>query len=173
MSAGLRSGVGGRTAGRSPIRSVLLVSQLSLSLILLSGSGLLFKTLRNFQGLVSVRKPEQVLLLSLQPSHQQSTAARQREFFRQILDHVERLPGVQSASIARDMNLNDSSFFSEQVAAERAVQKERGSWTRVSYDAVAPGFFRTMGPALTQGRDFADWDREGAPPMVISRFANN
>jgi predicted permease len=167
VGAGLRSGVGGRTAGRSPVRSLLLVSQLSLSLILLSGSGLLFKTLRNFQRLVSVQRPEQVLLLSLQPSHQQYTEARQREFFRRILDRVERLPGVQSASIARDMNLADSSFFSEQVTAEQVVQKERGSQTSVAYSVVAPGFFRTMGPALTQGRDFTDQDREGNPPVVI------
>jgi predicted permease len=167
VGAGLRSGVGGRTAGRSPVRGLLLVSQLSLSLILLSGSGLLFKTLRNFQGLVSVQKPEQVLLLSIDPSNQQYTEARQREFFRQVLDRVESLPGVQSANIARDINFTDSGYFSEQVAAERVVQKERGSWTRVMYNVVAPGFFQTIGPALTQGRDFTDQDREGAPPVVI------
>jgi predicted permease len=167
IGAGLRAGAGDRIAARCRVRSLLLVSQLSLSLLLLSGSGLLFRTLRNLQRFVSVHTPEQVLLLSVQPSHQQYTQVRQREFFRQLLDRVERLPGVRAATITRDISLGDASFFPEQVAAERAMQKEGGSWTSVAYAVVTPGFFQTVGPSLAQGRDFADQDREGSPPVVI------
>ena len=53
------------------MRALLVILQVSLSLVLLSGGGLLFKTLLNYQSLASVPDPGQVLLLSLQPSHQQ------------------------------------------------------------------------------------------------------
>lgn len=167
VAASLKEGAGGRSAPRSRVRALLVVFQLSLSLVLLSGGGLLFKTLRNYQSLVSIPEPEQVLLLSLQPSHQQYDEARAREFYRQLLERVERLPGVRSASLARDVSVSDASFFKERVAAGRVEPGAGASWTDVAYDAVAPGFFRTMGAVLVCGRDFSDRDREGARPVVI------
>ena len=77
------------------------------------------------------------------------------------------MPGVRSASLARDVSLADSSFFTERVAAGRAEPGADASWTDVAYAAVAPGYFRTMSTALVSGRDFSDWDREGAGRVVI------
>jgi len=135
--------------------------------VLLSGGGLLFRTLRNYRSLVSVAAPEQVLLLSLQPSHQLYDDARAREFYRQLLDRVEGLPGVRAASVARDVSVSDASFFAERVVAGTSEPEATASWVDVAYDAVAPGFFRTLGARLEGGRDFSARDREGAPPVAI------
>lgn len=167
MLASLKVGAGGRSASKPRMRGLLVVCQLSLSLVLLSGGGLLFQTLRHYQSLVSIPEPEQVLLLSLQPSHQQYDDARALNFYRQLLQRAERLPGVRSASLARGVKVSDASFFTERVVAGRIEPGAATSWTDVAYDAVAPGFFRTMGVALIRGRDFSDRDREGAPPVVI------
>ena len=167
QAASLKEGAGGRSATRSRVRALLMVFQLSFSVVLLSGGGLLFQTLRHYQSLVSIFKPEQVLLLSLQPSHQQYDDARARDFYRRLLERVERLPEVRSASLAREVSVRDASFFTERVAAGRVAPGAGTSWTDVAYDAVAPGFFRTMGAGLVRGRDFSDRDHEGAGPVVI------
>jgi len=167
VAGSLKEGAGGRSASGSRVRTLLVVLQLSFSLVLLSGGGLLFETLRRYQSLITIPEPEQVLLLSLQPSHQQYDDARAREFYRQLLERVARLPGVRSASLARDVSLADDSFFTERVAAGRAAPGADTPRTDVAYVAVAPGFFRTMSTALVSGRDFSDRDREGSGRVVI------
>lgn len=167
VAPSLKEGAGGGSARRSGVRTLLVVFQLSFSLVLLSGGGLLFHTLRHYQSLISIPGPEQVLLLSVQPSHQQYDDARAREFYRQLLERVAGLPGVRSATLAREVSLADASFFTERVAAGRAEPGASTSLTDVAYGAVAPGFFRTMGTALISGRDFSDRDRAGAQPVAI------
>ena len=167
VAASLKGGAAGGSAPRSRVRALLVVLQISLSLVLLSGGGLLFRTVRNYQSLVPVPEPEHVLILSLQPSHQQYDDARAREFYRQLLERVVGLPGVQSASVARGTTVSDASFFTERVAAGPAERGAGASSTDVAYGAVAPGYFRTMGASLESGRDFSDQDREGARPVVI------
>jgi putative ABC transport system permease protein len=167
VAASLKEGAGGRTAARSRMRALLVVLQISLSLVLLSGGGLLFRTLINYQSLVSVSEPGQVLILSLQPSHQQYDDARARAFYRQLLERVQGLPGVRFASLARQTSGSDVSFFKERVAAGDVDPGAGVLWTDVAYDAVAPGFFPTMGARFVSGRGFSDRDREGAQPVVI------
>jgi predicted permease len=167
VASGLKEGVGGRSAGRSGLRGVLVVAQLALSLVLLSGGGLLFKTLRNYRSLVTVREPEQVLLLSLQPSHQRYRDEQAREYFRRLLESVERLPGVTSATLARDLSVSDSSFFRDPVASERSAPGSAATPLESAYAVVAPGYFATMGTSLVRGRDFTASDRTGAPPVAI------
>ena len=167
VATSLKAGAGVRSASGSRVRSLLVAFQLAFSLVLLSAGGLLFQTLRHYQSLIAIPEPERVLLLSLQPSHQQYDEARAREFYRQLLERVARLPGVQSASVARDVSLADASFFPERVAAGQVEPGADTSWTDVPYVAVAPGFFRTMGTELVSGRDFSDRDREGVPRVAI------
>jgi predicted permease len=163
----LKEEAGGRSTAGARARALSVVFQLAFSLVLLSGGGLLLQTLRNYQLLVSTPEPDKVLLLSLQPSHQQYDDARARNFYRQLLQRVERLPGVRSASLAREVSVSDASFFPERVAARRPEPGFPSAWTDVAYAAVAPGFFRTTGVALIGGRDFSDRDGEGAPTVVI------
>ncbi len=171
ISADPAGRAGRRSGDRSQVRAGLVVAQLSLSLVLLNGAGLLFRTLRNYESLVAVRAPEQVLLLSVQPSHQQYDEARTRDFLGQLNDRVGRLPGVRSASLARDGSVSDSSFLSADVGAGRVEPGTDGLRTEAGYDVVAPGFLRTEGIDLDGGRDFRAQDVEGAPPVVIVNAA--
>jgi predicted permease len=166
---GVRAGC--RSLDRSHARSGLVVFQLALSLVLLSGAGLLFRTLRNYESLVAVRAPEQVLLLSLQPAHQQYDEARTRELLRQLHERVSSLPGVQSASLARDGSMSDRSFFTLAVAARRIEPGNDAASTDVGYNVVAPDYLRTTGVGLEGGRDFSARDLDGARPVVIVNAA--
>ena len=167
VAASLKEGGGGWSAGSSRLRGLLVVSQLSLSLVLLSGGGLLFTTLRNLQGLVAIPEPEQVLLVALQPSHQRYSDAKARVFYRQLLERVEAVPGVRSVSLARDVSLGDRSFFTEHVAAELSESSSDESRIDAHYNVVAPKYFQTMGVVLAAGREFTAQDAEGAPPVAI------
>ena len=167
VAAGLKESVGGRSAGRSRMRGLLVVAQLSVSFVLLSGGGLLLTTLRNYRSLVTIPDPERVLLVSLQPSHQGYSSTRAQEYFRDLLERVERLPGVRSATVARDLNTNDASFFAERVAADPLSPAADGAWLSSAYDVVAQNYFRTMGATLVSGRDFTGRDGAGAPPVII------
>jgi predicted permease len=167
VATSLREGFGGRAPGRSRLRGMLVVAQLAISLVLLSGGGLLLKTLRNYRSLVTVPDPQQVLLVSVQPSHQGYDAERAREYFRQLLERVEHVPGVRSATVARDVSVSDASFFQAPVAAERSTLASGAAPLRPGYDVIAPDYFRTMATALVRGRDFTVGDRIGAPPVVI------
>jgi len=130
------------------VRTLLAVFQLFFSLVLLSGGGLLFQTLRYYQSLISIPEPEQVLLLSLQPSHHQYDDTRAREFYRQLLERVAGLPGVRSASLACGVDLADASFFTQRVEAGRVQPGSGTSQIDVACVAVAPGFLRTVGVTL-------------------------
>ena len=167
VAAGLREGIGGRAAGRSRARALLVVPQVALSLVLLSGGGLLFRTLRNYGSLVRVPDPERVLLVSVQPSHEGYDAERARDYFRRLVGRVAGLPGVRSATIARDAGFGDASFFADPVAAEQGGLGPGASPRSVGYNAVAPGYFSLLGIPLLRGRDFTAADRSGAPPVVI------
>ncbi len=165
VAGDLKEGIGGRSAGRARGRGVLVIAQLALSLALLSGGGLFLTTLRAYRSLVTVPQPERVLLASVQPSHQGYAMARTQEYFRQLLERVERLPGVTAATVARDVNLNDGSFFDANVSAGGGPEGEPP--LQAGYAVVAPGWFRTLGAGALRGRDFGPEDREGAPPVAI------
>ena len=167
LPASLKEAGGRATTARSRVRGLTVVAQIALSLVLLSGCAVLFRTLVDYQALVSVPEPGQVLLLSLQPSHQQYDEARARDLYRQVLERLATMPGVRSASVAREMSISDDSFFTERVAAGRVEPAADTPRIDAAYAAVAPEFFSTTGARLASGRDFSTRDREGAGPVVI------
>ncbi len=167
LARSLREGVGGRSPGRSRLRGALVAAQLAISLVLLSGGGLLARTLWEYRSRLAVADPRHVLLASVQPSHQGYGSERQVELFAQLAERVAHLPGVVSATLARDASLQDASFFRAAVAASREGLAPEAGPPASGYDVIAPDFFRTMGTPLVRGREFAAADRQGAPPVVI------
>jgi putative ABC transport system permease protein len=149
------------------MRGVLVAAQLSVSLTLLSGGGLLYETLRGNRSLVTIPDPGRVLLMSVQPSHQGYSVERSRELFRQLQERVARLPGVRSASVARDLSIDDGSFFEDGVAAEPRDPTSGAVRVKAGYDVISPDYFGTLGVPLVGGREISVDDRSGAPPVVI------
>jgi predicted permease len=148
------------------LRSALVVGQIAVSLVLLIGAGLFLRSLWSAQqadlGMDSdrvVTVPMNINLLGY--SRQQSS-----EFYRQALERVEALPGVEAASLARVLVLSGSnrtySYFPEGTAAG---PNERG--VSISGNVIGLKFFKTLGVPIIRGRDFAELDREGAPAVVI------
>jgi macrolide transport system ATP-binding/permease protein len=161
-------------AGRpSRLRSILLSSQVALSLILLVVAGV---TVRKMHQLVSGDpgfSTDNLLMMSISPAIQGYSEPQAQRFYGELLGRVERIPGVQSATLAvtvppEDWSSRVSIFYEGQAPPleyYRGHEFEVG--IRVDMNTVAPNYFRTMGIPVLRGRDFTERDKTGAPLAAI------
>ena len=89
-----------KTAGRPRLRTLLVVVQISLSVVVLVVAGLLTKTLRTLQTVDLGFQPERVIVLSVDPSMSGYSRSASDSFYKELLDRVRRIPQVASASLA-------------------------------------------------------------------------
>ncbi|HUJ43325.1 MAG TPA: ABC transporter permease [Opitutaceae bacterium] len=158
--------VGPRASGagiQTGLRGLLMVGQIALSLMLLVGAGLLFRTLVRLQSVPLGFEPSGVLLadLTLDPDGARN-AARRVPYLDEIVRRVEALPGVDGAGIA--CNLPLQSAYTETVRAEGTTEPE----VLVDVDFITGRFFETMRIPLLKGRRFAAKEnRPGAPATTL------
>jgi hypothetical protein len=158
---------------RSRLRNLLVSSQVALSLVLLVVAGV---TVRRMQKIVN-QDPGfatgNLMMMSISPSVQGYSEQQAQRFYEELLARVERIPGIQSASLAatvppEDWSSRVSIFYEGQVPPldyYRGHEFELG--IRVDMNIVAPKYFRTMGIRIQQGRDFSESDGPGAPLVAI------
>jgi predicted permease len=161
---------------RLSLRNLLLVAQVALSLLLLIGAGLFLRSLKNAQDIDPGFDPDKILNAQLNINLLRYTKAQGQEFYRQVIERVEALPGVESATLARVVPMSGAgrtiSFQIEgQEPAETTVRNE-GSGSpenpnTATANVVGLKYFQTMGIGLVQGRDFAPQDKEGAPLVIV------
>jgi putative ABC transport system permease protein len=155
------------TSRGSRVRSALVVSEVALALMLLIGAGLLIKSFVNLQHVDPGFNPKNVLRVDITiprtryPERNQSAA-----FYKQLLDRVSTLPGVDYAGAVSSLPLSgggtDSNFAIEgQPPAE--PDRRPVAW----YSSITPGYFRAMGVRLVKGRDLTDLDSADAAKVVI------
>ena len=150
--------------GALTFRKVLTVAQVALSLLLVTGAGLFVRTLRNLKAVDIGYDRENVLLLELVPllngySNDQST-----RFFEQVIERVNQLPGVRSASIG-SMGLLGPGLRIEgvRVEGENTPRAQGGGWI----NSVSPKYFETLKVPLLLGRAFTAHDTKSAPKVAI------
>jgi predicted permease len=158
---------------RSRLRSVLVSSQVALSLVLLIVAGV---TVRRMQKIVNQNPgftTSHILMMSISPTIQGYSETQGERLYGEVLKRVERIPGIQSASFATtvpplEWSSRVSIFYEGQVPPLDYVRShEFEVGIRVDMNTVAPNYFRTMGIPLLQGRDFTERDRLGAPLVAI------
>jgi predicted permease len=159
---------GGRTmtAGHSWLRSGLVVAQVGGSLMLLIVAGLMARSLAHVRRSSLGFEPRHVLNLTLDPNEIGYNKEQGLAFYKQLIERVESIPGVQSASVAFSVPLgyfNDGDSL--EIPGYQAAPGEAPP--NVGYNPVSPDYFRTLGIALLQGRAFDGRDVEGAQPVAI------
>src|SRR5207245_2385102 len=110
--------------------------------------------------------PKSVLLASFDPFLSGYDDSRGREFYRQLVERVASVPGVQSASLARRLPLTLSGIAFAALTVD-GYTPAKDEDMRLNYDTVGPKYFQTMRIPLVSGRDFDERDREGTPGVVI------
>jgi predicted permease len=155
--------VGGRP--RLALSSLLVVSQVALSLVLLIGAGLFVRSLRNLKNLDAGFRPDGVLTMRVKPNEAVYTAARRSSLWREVLDRVSHVPGVRSASLSA---LSPLSGLERGVliAVPGYVPRSQRD-TAISLNQVTAGYFDTMGIAVLLGRAFTDGDVQSAPRVAL------
>ena len=165
----LREGGRGSSDGadRQRLRAGLVVAQVALALVLLSGAGLLLKSFREVNRLAYGFNPDQLLEMSIAlPKARYGDDAKIAQFFRLVLERVRALPGVVSAAAAENIPFDgdewDSSFH---ITGTPEAQPGKEPSAQVS--VVSTDYFKTMGMTLLRGRVFGAEDKPGKNWSVI------
>jgi putative ABC transport system permease protein len=145
------------------LRRALVVVQFAFALILLTGAGLLLRSLWSVQNVDLGFQSQRILALSLASTSSASTAQR-AAFHARVLEEVRALPSVQSAGIVS--NLFIGAMPEQTITLESSTQSgvER---LRFRSDEVSPGLFQTLGVPLLRGRFFTAADGPEAPRVAI------
>lgn len=147
------------------LRGALIVAEVVLSVVLLTGAGLL---LRSFIAMTTVDpgfQPDGITTFRIAlPTYRYPDTAARLGFFQQLLERTRALPGVTSAGLTRNLPVSGSSMTSP--ALIEGQEREPGS-EPTQASAVTPGYFRAMGIRLMRGRTFTAGDRSGNTPVAI------
>ena len=164
VNASLKDGV---TASTGPAtrwtRSGLVMVQVAVSAVVLVAAMLFLHSLWNGLAISLGFRPENLLIVRLDPTAQGYSRQRSALFFRELEERVNKLPGVRSASVVTPLPLGVFSSGSEVSVpgTPRTVEANR--------HIVGPRYFETMGIPLLRGRDFRDVPASSPPVAVINR----
>ena len=151
------------------LRNALVIGQVALSIVVLIGAGLFLRSLNHARAINPGFDAEHILTLSFNTAAQKYDATKAEQFYQQLSNRVQVLPGVQSVSLAQSAPLSYfySPAFSSPVFVEGHEPAQGENPPFVGNNSVGPNFFRTLGVPLLSGREFTDRDREGAPRVAI------
>lgn len=164
LNAGARSasGTGGRSNRLLP--KILIVGQVALSLVLLTVAGLLLRTLQNLHRSDIGMKRTHVLLVNTNPKFAGYPAERLNALYDRILDRVDALPGVRSASLAGSPPLRRGTWGSPIAIDSRPTTAFQDDSL---LNRVTSGYFETLGIPLLRGRTIQPIDDADAPKSVV------
>ncbi|MGC2620058.1 MAG: ABC transporter permease [Acidobacteriaceae bacterium] len=155
---------GGRTRGR--LRSVLVVGQVALSLILLIAAGLLVRSFSRLLHTDPGFDADHVLTMEVSlPTEKYARPDQQIEFFQEVLRRISALPGVRSAAMSAALPLETKRITP--LLAEGQPEVPLMQRPFLDIEAVSPRWFATMRVPLLGGRDFTEADNAQAPRVII------
>jgi len=166
-SALKEGGAAGVSLRRQRLRSALVIAEVSLSIVLLVGAGLMIKSFLRLQQVNPGFNPERLLTLEtfLSPARY-PRAEQQAAFYQQVGRRLAAIPGVQSVGANIGLPFTGAGMgFSFEIEGRPATSP--GGQLGASYRAIGPGYFQTMGVPLLKGRDFTDRDNSEAPGVAI------
>lgn len=164
LKEGSRGG-SGKGARRNRVRGVLVVAELAIAVVLLVGAGLLIQSLWRLRQVSPGFNPQNVLTFVVGVPEVKYPAAKQSQFYRDLVARVETLPGVSSASAVIPLPLNGDRFGISFEVEGRPVAK--GDQPSADFFAIEPGYFKTMGIPIVKGRAFTDRDDKKGPAVII------
>jgi putative ABC transport system permease protein len=161
----------GGNSGSSPrgnwLRSLLVVAEIASALVLLVGAGLLIKSFTRLQRIDPGFRSENVLTMKIAlPDAKYKSQTSASAFYRQLLERVEALPGVESAGVINLLPVQQSGTNGE-IQVEGQAPDPSGQSPLVEVRAASPEYFRALGIQLVAGRFFNAADEEKSAQVVI------
>jgi putative ABC transport system permease protein len=160
LASGTSQAAGSRRQSRA--RRALVVGQLAVALVFLTGAGLVAKTFWRMTFVDPGFRPEKLLAVNLELPANWYKEASAAAFFAELKARVEREPGVQSIAFAVGAPMAGG-----QRAAGGYAPREGGPYVRFRDVIVDPAYLETIGGKLVSGRFFGPEDRAGAPRVLV------
>ncbi|HEU4836465.1 MAG TPA: ABC transporter permease [Pyrinomonadaceae bacterium] len=167
LKEGTRAVSGSRRQQR--LRSALVVVEVALALLLLTGSGLLLKSFANLRNLELGFNPDRVLTMSLRlPANGYKEHAEPVNYFQQTLTNLQHLPGVEAAGICFSLPMNGEGA-TDRVWIEGQPDPPKGEEPFLRGGSVSADYFKAMGIPFRRGRTFTEdevW--QGRPVIIVN-----
>ena len=161
---------GGTVAGgsRHLLRNLLVIGQVTMSVIVLATAALFLHSLRQMQNLALGFTPDRLVMVSVDLALQQYSDERGRRFLEDLLVRAEALPGVESATLMNHVPF-DYGIQLTDVATAEEIPGSTDGYVSSAFNVVGPGFFETTGATLIRGRLFERSDtRESRRVAVVN-----
>jgi len=161
---------GGRSAstgGRNRLRHVLVASEVALAMVVLSGAGLMIKSMTRLLGVDPGLNPKNVLTVGMSvPQEEIYVGPPGLPRFCQDLDeHVGAIPGVLSVGAVAHLPFQGNAGRSFQIEGQPPAAP--GQLPGANYSVACPNYFRTMGIPILKGREFTARDTVSAPGAIV------
>jgi predicted permease len=168
VNTGLKNAARWATMSRGikQLTAALVAGQMALAIVLLSGAGVLARSLWNIVGAeVGTRGADRVLVGEVQvPREEYPSPAARNAFWDRLQANLRTIPGVETTTLASTIPLGNPGAVPFELDAGRTGAARKPMVTRL---AAGPDYFRTLGLAMLAGREFASTDDPGAPPVAI------
>jgi putative ABC transport system permease protein len=163
LKEGGRSGAEG--ARRNHIRGVLVVGELAIAVVLLVGAGLLIQSLWRLRQVNPGFESQNLLTFVVGIPDVRYPTNKQAQFYRDLIERIEKLPGVRSTSSVIPLPLGGDDFSISFETEGRPLAK--GDLPSADFFDVQVGYFKTLGISILKGRDFTERDNKQGPPVII------
>jgi putative ABC transport system permease protein len=154
-----------KEGGKFGLGKTLIVLQVAMSLILVTGAGLMLSTLFQLETLNPGFNCEHILLANVALRIGEHPPARRHAIFEQMLEHLRALPGVRSASYS-DVTPMEGRVSAAYLQIEGYASKEKEA-ALIYFNEVSDRFFETLGTALVAGRDFNAHDASESSKVAL------
>ncbi|MEW6208882.1 MAG: ABC transporter permease [Acidobacteriota bacterium] len=155
------------------IKSLLIIAEVALSIVLLAGAGLLIRSFARLQSVDPGFNPRGVLTLALDlPDAKYPGNAQKVAFYQQVIERLKALPQAQYVGAINSLPLGQSPTANLRFTLEGKASPEKTDRYSTGDDfigalAISPDYFLAMGVPLLQGRLFNERDTKTAQPVVI------
>ena len=162
----VRSRTGGVSAPSHRLRRGLMVVEVAVALVLLTGAGLMARTLRHLTQVEAGFRGDHVLTLRASLAGPRWPQPRRHLFFDRVRAGIAALPGVRAAGIVSRLPTDGSDWNTPFIAADKPLP-ERRELPFAAMTMPSAGYFEAIGTRIVRGRAFTDADGEQATPVAI------
>jgi putative ABC transport system permease protein len=169
LNEALKEGGRGGSAGarRNRARSVLVVSEIALSMVLLIGAGLMTKSFFRLEQVNPGFETRNVMTMRLSlPPAQYPDERRRAAFFQQVIQRLQSVAGIESGAAISRLPLTPGNSGRGVTIAGRATD-DSGERPSADYRVISADYFRVMGVPVLKGRSFTETDNSEAPPVAV------
>ena len=163
LSLNLKEGSASAGGRRNWLRSALVVGEVAAALMLCAGAGLMIHTLWQLRHAPIGFQTKSILTMEVELPWTKYEGTQAAGFYRSVVDRVNALHGVEAAAFVNTLPMGGGETF----AGFQPEGAPEGQLTSAQFRTISPGYFRTLGISLLEGRPFTDQDIQGRRGVAI------